>query len=77
MLLVAMAVVSCKKPAGYGDLSVNIGYSVNDKPLITDSLCYTNEVGNEFMITEIQWFISRIELQDERGDWFRLDHKKS
>ena len=76
MLLVAMALVSCKKPAGYGDLSINIGYSVNDKPLITDSLCYTNEVGNEFMITEIQWFVSRIELQDERGDWFRLDHKE-
>ena len=76
MLLVAMAFVSCKKPAGYGDLSINIGYSVNGKPLITDSLCYHNEAGNEFMITEIQWFISRIELQDERGDWFRLDHKE-
>jgi len=76
MLLVAMAFVSCKKPAGYGDLSINIGYSVNGKPLITDSLCYHNEAGNAFMITEIQWFISRIELQNERGDWFRLDHKE-
>ena len=76
LVLLVFAAVSCKKPAGYGDLSINIGYSVNDKPLITDSLCYTNAVGNEFMITEIQWFISRIELQDERGDWFRLDHKE-
>ena len=76
MLLAAMVLVSCKKPASYGELCVNISYSINGKPLITDSLCYSNEAGNEFLITEIQWFISRIELQDERGDWFRLDHKE-
>lgn len=67
---------SCTKPVGYGDISINIGYSINGNPLITDSLCYTNEARNEFMITEIQWFLSNIELQDERGDWFRLDHKE-
>ena len=73
MLLAAMALVSCKKPANYGELCVNIGYSVNGKPLITDSLCYRNEAGNEFMITEIQWFISKMELQDERGEWVALE----
>lgn len=75
MLLVALALVSCKKPADCGDLSVNIGYSVNGKPLITDSLCYHNEAGNEFMITEIQWFISNMELQNELGAWNALEPK--
>ena len=75
MLLVALALVSCKKPADCGDLSVNIGYSVNDNPLITDSLCYHNEAGNEFMITEIQWFISNMELQNELGAWNTLEPK--
>ena len=65
--------VSCKKPASYGELRVNIGYSVNGKPLITDSLCYQNEAGNEFMITEIQWFISKMELQTEQGEWVELE----
>ena len=69
MLLLAVSLVSCKKPADCGDLSMNIGYSVNDNPLITDSLCYHNEVGNEFMITEIQWFISNLELQNDLGEW--------
>ena len=65
--------VSCKKPASYGELCVNIGYSVNGKALITDSLCYHNEAGNEFLITEIQWFISKMELQDERGEWVAFE----
>jgi hypothetical protein len=76
ILVLAVILVSCTKPAGYGELCVKIDYSINGKPLITDSLCYTNEAGNEFLITEIQWFLSRIELQDERGDWFRLNHKE-
>ena len=67
--------VSCKKPASYGELCVNIGYSVNGKALITDSLCYCNEAGNEFLITEIQWFISKMELQDERGEWVSSEQK--
>ena len=65
--------VSCKKPASYGELCVNIGYSVNGKALVTDSLCYRNEAGNEFLITEIQWFISKMELQDEHGEWVTLE----
>lgn len=65
--------VSCKKPASYGELCVNIGYSVNGKALITDSLCYRNDAGNEFMITEIQWFISKMGLQDEHGEWVTLE----
>jgi len=77
MLLMATTLISCKKPAGYGDLSVNIGYSVNGEPLVTDSLCYHNEVGNAFMITEIQWFISKMELQDERGEWIALQHREA
>ena len=73
MFLVATVFVSCKKPIQNGDLTVNIDYSVNGKPLITDSLCYQNEAGNKFMITEIQWFISKMELQNEQGEWVELE----
>ena len=71
--ILAVLLTSCTKPKGNGDLTINIGYSTNGKPLITDTLCYVNEAGNEFMITEIQWFISRMELQDERGEWKTLE----
>lgn len=69
----SLVLAACTKPKGYGDLSINIDYSINGKPLITDTLCYHNETGNEFMITEIQWFISKMELQDERGEWKALE----
>jgi len=65
--------VSCKKPASYGELCVNIGYSLNGKALVTDSLCYCNEAGNEFLITEIQWFISKMELLEECGEWVAFE----
>lgn len=72
----ATVLASCTKPAGYGDLCVSIDYSVNGRTLITDSLCYTNEAGNTFMISEIQWFLSNMELQDERGEWLSLEHRE-
>lgn len=75
LVLAAIIAVSCTKPASHGDMSVSINYSVNGKPLITDSLCYRNEAENEFMITEIQWFISKMELQDERSEWVALEPK--
>ena len=74
LLLMAMIAMSCNKPESDGRLSVNVGYSVNGKDLITDTLCYRNEAGNEFMITEIQWFISKMELQNKRGEWIALEH---
>ena len=76
-LIFATTLVSCKKPASYGDLSVEIDYSVNGGRLITDSLCYHTEAGNTFMITEIQWFISRLELQNEQGEWVELTHRET
>jgi hypothetical protein len=69
----ALVLVACTKPKSQGDLTLNVGYSINGKPLITDTLCYVNEAGNEFMITEIQWFLSQIELQDEQGVWIPME----
>ena len=73
LLALALVLAACTKPKGYGDLSINIGYSINGKALITDSLCYHNEAGNEFMIAEIQWFVSNMALQDEQGEWVELN----
>ena len=66
---------ACNKPKNNGDLSVNVDYSINGKPLVTDTLCYTNEAGNRFMVTEIQWFMSDIQLLDEEGKWHTLKQR--
>ncbi len=73
LCFLAVLLTSCTKPKGHGDLTINIGYSINGKPLITDTLDYENEAENRFLITEIQWFISKMELQDERDNWIPLE----
>lgn len=77
LVLSAMLIASCTKPVNYADMVVSVGYSINEENLVTDSLCFTNEAGNEFMVTEIQWFLSNLELQTDQGGWIALDHRDS
>lgn len=72
-ILLSLLVASCAKKEENGFVDICADYSVNNEPLITDTLCYTNEAGNEFLVTEIQWFVSKWELQDEQGRWIASD----
>ena len=72
-ILLSLLVASCAKKEENGFVDICVDYSVNNEPLITDTLCYTNEAGNEFLVTEIQWFVSKWELQDEQGRWIASD----
>lgn len=72
LIFLVAALASCTKPDDYGDISMGVHYSVNGSPLVTDSLCYVNEAGNHFLITEIQWFLSNIQLLDQDGKWHTL-----
>lgn len=74
LILLALLAAACNKPKEKVDFALNIGYEINGKPLVTDTLCYENEAGNPFLITEIQWFLSNIELRSETGDWSSLHH---
>lgn len=60
---------ACRKTDDNGVINLQIDYTVNDGPLVCDTLRYVNEAGNRFMITEVQWFLSRLELQNEKGEW--------
>lgn len=73
IILLSLLVASCTKKEENGFVDICVDYSVNNEPLITDTLCYTNEAGNEFLVTEIQWFVSKWELQDEQGRWIASD----
>ena len=72
-ILLSLLVASCTKKEENGFVDICVDYSVNNEPLITDTLCYTNEAGNEFLVTEIQWFVSKWELQDEQDRWIASD----
>ena len=72
IIVLALLAVACTKPNEMAEINLNIGYEVNGKPLVADTLCYENEAGNQFLITEIQWFLSNIELKNEASDWIML-----
>ena len=76
VILFVLLAVACTKPNETAEIDLNIGYEVNGEALVTDTLCYVNEAGNQFLITEIQWFLSNIELKNETGDWTML-HQRS
>ena len=72
VILFALLAMACTKRDENAEINLNIGYEVNGKPLIIDSLCYVNEAGNQFLITEIQWFLSDIQLLDQNNEWHDL-----
>ena len=58
-----------------GRIIFSIDHQVNGQPLKENELVYTNEAGNEYLITEVKYFISDITLfrndgsKKEIGDW--------
>ena len=72
VILFALMLAACAKPKENAEIDLNIGYELNGQLLVTDTLCYVNEAGNRFLITEIQWFLSDIELLNQDGEWHKL-----
>lgn len=68
LFLLLATLTACTKPVDSDHTRIRISYTANGSPLVTDSLCYVNEADNRFMITEIQWFISKVTLVSEQGD---------
>ena len=77
VILFALLAAACTKHNDKAEIDLNIGYEINGQPLVTDTLCYTNEAGNLFLITEIQWFLSDIQLLDQDGDWHALKQREA
>lgn len=65
LLPLLLFIQGCHKPTG--KLNLSFVFSVDDNPLIFDSCIYVNYAGNHYEITDVQYFISEIELVDENG----------
>jgi hypothetical protein len=72
-----LCAVSCTKHGERAYVDLNIGYEVNGEALVTDTLCYTNEAGNPFLITEIQWFLSNVQLLNQEGEWHTMFQREA
>lgn len=50
---------------------------VDGNELVTDTLCYVNAAGNRYQISDVQWFISNVEIRNVKGEWLPLDGKQN
>jgi len=50
-----------------GKVAFNFRHSINGEPLQQDALIYTNEAGNQYMVTEVQYFISDVTFYHQGG----------
>jgi hypothetical protein len=71
--LLILSLSDCKKSdnpgpeAPCGTIVFSIDHQVNGQPLIENEMVYTNAVGNEYLITEVKYFISDITFFNNNG----------
>jgi hypothetical protein len=76
--IIALMLFACEKKEGdpndlYGHIALKFEHRLNGKPLVYDQMIYENKAGNEYLVNEIQYFISDVTLQDAEGNKFILD----
>jgi hypothetical protein len=87
LVIAGLSITSCKndkynsEPSGYGDFKININYNIDGKPLAFDTIMYTNDAGNNYSVTRLQYYISGLkfykdgELKYSTNDIFYIDAK--
>jgi hypothetical protein len=67
---------SCKEEdPDQGKITLYFEELVDNYPLVVDSVLYQNEAGNEYVITEIQYFISNLEIYYHDGSRYSIKDK--
>lgn len=74
LILASLSILfSCKKDKREsGRLKVNFIELVDGHPLVADTVWYENEAGNPYMISEIQYFISKLTIYYSDGDRYNI-----
>lgn len=54
-------------------INFNFTHFADDQPLVFDQMIYTNAAGNQYMVNEIQYFVSDIKLHRSDGSFQLID----
>ena len=66
VLALVFATTACSDSVG--SVTIIASHEVDGTPLVVDDLRYTNEAGNLYLVNEVQWIISNLELEDCGGN---------
>lgn len=76
-MLYSLTGSSCRKeeslPSVSSDLTFQIHYEVDGIPLLTDSIRYTNQAGNEYSVNHLEYYLSGLELYGKGQLLYRSD----
>jgi hypothetical protein len=67
---------SCKsqeESSHYGKLAIQFEHYADGQPVQFDNMMYTNAAGNQYEVSEIQWFISDVALEGKDGSVVSVD----
>ena len=71
---IAFLFTSCDKDKAIAtDITINFNHTVNGSELMTNSMIYTNEAGENYDIQTLKYLISEITLHSENGNSLLLD----
>lgn len=78
VLFGALILFSCKKDKDevlqeFTSLKINFSYSIDSLPLIFDSLIYTNDAGELYAISKLEYYISNIIFYRPNGSIYKSD----
>ncbi len=74
LLIVLVLLAGCTEPSPepdqpYGKIMLRFSHYCDGQPLEYDQRKYVNEAGNEYMVNEIQYFISDVYLNRAGSDY--------
>lgn len=77
-LIGTLVLFSCKKDKEalfpqYTPVTINVSYSVDSIPLIFDSLIYTNDAGELYAISKLEYYISNITFHASDGSVYNTN----
>ena len=72
LLMLALLMATCTDRNKHGSITLSVLHEVDGTPLIFDTLRYTNEAWNPYLVNEVQWFISNLEMEDYNGNCILL-----
>lgn len=75
-ILSILLLASCNNDADEqapGNLAIHFLHHVNNHAVLFDQLLYTNASGNQYEVSEIQWFLSDITVVAKSGEELLLD----
>ena len=70
LFLLTIVFQGCRKPSG--TLIFNILPTVDNCPLQLDTLAYSNAAHNRYMVNDVQFFISKISLINDKNEEFQI-----